>query len=60
MRDGDNPRSGSRRPDPAPDHDLTATAERFAPPHHRPAAGIIELATRELPDSDDTVMELCR
>ncbi|MFF9774275.1 SMI1/KNR4 family protein [Streptomyces sp. NPDC013978] len=45
---------------PRPDPQLTAVAERFAPDRRRPAAAVIELATEEFPDFDDTVMALCR
>ena len=45
---------------PTPDHERTAVAERFAPDRRRPAAAVIELATEEFPDFDDTVMALCR
>ncbi|MCY0928742.1 hypothetical protein OTB20_21540 [Streptomyces sp. H27-H1] len=38
----------------------TALAEQFAPGRRRTAADVIELATREFPDFDDTIMELCR
>ncbi|MFJ9567791.1 SMI1/KNR4 family protein [Streptomyces fuscichromogenes] len=40
--------------------ELTAVAERFAADHQQSAAAIIEQATREFPDFDDTIMELCR
>ena len=52
----------SHEPDriPRPDPRLTAVAERFAPDRRRPAAAVIELATEEFPDFDDTVMALCR
>ncbi|WP_326609160.1 SMI1/KNR4 family protein [Streptomyces scopuliridis] len=39
---------------------LTAIAEQFALDHRAPAAAVIEQATREFPDFDDTIMELCR
>ncbi|MDX3638519.1 SMI1/KNR4 family protein [Streptomyces sp. MB09-02B] len=45
---------------PSPHHELTAVAEQFAPDHRQPAAAVIELATKEFPDFDDTVMALCR
>nr|WTB34894.1 SMI1/KNR4 family protein [Streptomyces sp. NBC_00830] len=45
---------------PRPNQDLTAIAEQFAPGRRRSAAAVIELATREFPDFDDTIMELCR
>ncbi|MGW1886666.1 SMI1/KNR4 family protein [Streptomyces sp. NPDC001970] len=45
---------------PRPDQELTALAERFAPGRRRPAAAVIEQATWEFPDFDDTIMELCR
>ncbi|MFI1482944.1 SMI1/KNR4 family protein [Streptomyces sp. NPDC020747] len=40
--------------------ELTAVAEQFAPDHRAPAAAVIEQATREFPDFDDTIMEFCR
>ncbi|MER7181709.1 SMI1/KNR4 family protein [Streptomyces hyaluromycini] len=40
--------------------ELTAVAERFAADHEQSAAAIIEQATREFSDFDDTIMELCR
>ncbi|MEV3968139.1 SMI1/KNR4 family protein [Streptomyces sp. NPDC050698] len=43
-----------------PDQRLTAVAERFAAGHKQSAADVIEEATREYPDFDDTIMELCR
>ncbi|MFF3689790.1 SMI1/KNR4 family protein [Streptomyces sp. NPDC002187] len=45
---------------PRPNQELTVIAERFAPERRRSAAAVIEQATREFPDFDDTVMELCR
>ncbi|MEU1692504.1 SMI1/KNR4 family protein [Streptomyces hirsutus] len=45
---------------PRPNRDLTAIAERFAPGQRRSAADVIELATQEFPEFDDTIMELCR
>ncbi|MEU5090617.1 SMI1/KNR4 family protein [Streptomyces sp. NPDC021356] len=45
---------------PHPNRKLTAIAERFAPSQRRSAATVIELATQEFPEFDDTIMELCR
>ncbi|MEV0597227.1 SMI1/KNR4 family protein [Nonomuraea cavernae] len=45
---------------PRPDQELTAIAERFAPGRRRSATSVIELATREFPGFDDTIMKLCR
>lgn len=45
---------------PSPNHELVAVAERFAADRQQPAATVIEQATREFPDFDDTIMELCR
>ncbi|MEH6373213.1 SMI1/KNR4 family protein [Streptomyces sp. KLMMK] len=44
---------------PRPNRDLTAIAERFAPGRRRSAATVIELATQEFPEFDDTIMALC-
>ncbi|MGW2793716.1 SMI1/KNR4 family protein [Streptomyces sp. NPDC001251] len=40
--------------------ELAAIAEGFAPHQRQSAAAVIELATREFPDLDDTFMDLCR
>ncbi|MFF8651129.1 SMI1/KNR4 family protein [Streptomyces griseoluteus] len=45
---------------PRPNQELAAVAERFAADCKQSAAVIIEQATREFPDFDDTIMELCR
>jgi hypothetical protein len=45
---------------PHPNRDLTALAEQCAPDHRAPATAVIEQATREFPEFDDTIMELCR
>ncbi|MEU9150184.1 SMI1/KNR4 family protein [Streptomyces sp. NPDC048417] len=45
---------------PRHNHELTAVAERFAADHRQSAVAVIEQATQEFPDFDDTVMELCR
>ncbi|MFJ9461498.1 SMI1/KNR4 family protein [Kitasatospora sp. NPDC101447] len=45
---------------PRPSQELAVVAERFAPGQRRSAAAVIELVTREFPDFDDTIMELCR
>ncbi|MFE9093610.1 SMI1/KNR4 family protein [Streptomyces sp. NPDC007264] len=45
---------------PHPSSELTAVAEQFAPDHRAPATAVIEQATREFPDFDDSIMELCR
>ncbi|MEH0472853.1 SMI1/KNR4 family protein [Streptomyces sp. B21-097] len=49
-------------PDWMPSHnrDFVAVAERFAADRRQPAAVVIEQATREFPDFDDTIMGLCR
>lgn len=45
---------------PHPNQQLAAVAERFAPGRRQPATAVIEQATREFPNFDDTIMELCR
>ncbi|MFD5483482.1 SMI1/KNR4 family protein [Streptomyces hawaiiensis] len=45
---------------PHPNRELAAIAEQFAPLHRAAAVVVIEQATREFPDFDDTIMELCR
>ncbi|MEV7929209.1 SMI1/KNR4 family protein [Kitasatospora sp. NPDC088779] len=45
---------------PHPNRQLAAVAERFAPGRQQPATVVIEQATREFPNFDDTIMELCR
>ncbi|MFE7778138.1 hypothetical protein ACFU5O_30395 [Streptomyces sp. NPDC057445] len=64
MADGFGPweAATSYEPDriPRPNRDLTAIAEQFAPGQRRSAATVIELATQEFPEFDDTIMELCR
>ncbi|QIQ02096.1 SMI1/KNR4 family protein [Streptomyces liangshanensis] len=45
---------------PHPNRDLTAIAAQFAPDHRASAAAVIEQATGEFPDFDDTLMNLCR
>ncbi|MEU1196820.1 SMI1/KNR4 family protein [Streptomyces sp. NPDC005813] len=45
---------------PSLHHELVAVAERFAADRQQSAAAVIEQATREFPDFDDTIMELCR
>lgn len=45
---------------PHPSSELAAVAERFAPDRRQAAATVIEQATAEFPDFDDTIMELCR
>ncbi|CAL9647416.1 hypothetical protein SUDANB96_06555 [Streptomyces sp. enrichment culture] len=64
LADGFGPReaTSSYEPDwtPRPNPDLVAIAERFAPGRRRSAAGVVELATQEFPEFDDTIMELCR
>ncbi|MGQ4434193.1 SMI1/KNR4 family protein [Streptomyces sp. SAS_260] len=45
---------------PRPDQELTAVAERFAPDRRRSPAAVIELAAQEFPDSDETLVVLCR
>ncbi|MFB7982807.1 SMI1/KNR4 family protein [Streptomyces vinaceus] len=42
-----------------PNRALTAIAEQFAPDRRAPAAAVIEQATQEFPDFDDTIMKLC-
>jgi hypothetical protein len=44
---------------PRPDPELTVVAERITPGRRRPAV-VIERATWEFPDFDDTSMALCR
>lgn len=48
-------RQRATRPNP----ELRSVAERFAPGRNRSAATVIELATQEFPDFDDTIAELC-
>ncbi len=43
-----------------PNPGLTAVAERFAPGPRKSAAAVVELATQEFPEFDDTIMKLCR
>jgi hypothetical protein len=52
----------SYEPDWTPRHDqeLAAVAERFAADCKQSPAAVIKQATREFPDFDDTIMELCR
>ncbi|WP_411093243.1 SMI1/KNR4 family protein [Streptomyces sp. 049-1] len=45
---------------PRPNQELAAVAERFAADCKQSAAVVVEQATREFPDFDDTIMELCR
>ncbi|MGW0872443.1 SMI1/KNR4 family protein [Streptomyces sp. NPDC002740] len=45
---------------PSLNPDFMAVAERFAADRPQSAAVVIEQATREFPDFDDTIMELCR
>lgn len=45
---------------PHPNGELAAIAEQFAALHRATAAVVIDQATREFPDFDDTMMELCR
>ncbi|MGW6255938.1 SMI1/KNR4 family protein [Streptomyces sp. NPDC055085] len=45
---------------PRPNRELAAIAAQFAPDQRAPAAAIVEQATHEFPDFDDTVMERCR
>ncbi|MGW0941489.1 SMI1/KNR4 family protein [Streptomyces sp. NPDC002623] len=54
--------AASDEPDwtPSHNHELAAVAERFAADRQQSAAAVIEQATREFPDFDGTVMELCR
>ncbi|MGW3313938.1 SMI1/KNR4 family protein [Streptomyces sp. NPDC001073] len=44
----------------SPNRELVAVAERFAADRQQSAAAVIEQATREFPDFDDTIMALCR
>jgi hypothetical protein len=66
LADGFGPREAATADEPEPDwaphpnRDLAAIAERFAPDHRAPATAVIEQATREFPDFDDTIMKLCR
>ena len=52
----------SHEPDwtPRPNEELTALAERFAPDRRQSAAAVIEHATREIPDFNETMGDLCR
>ncbi|MFJ9345359.1 SMI1/KNR4 family protein [Streptomyces sp. NPDC101237] len=52
----------SYEPDWTPRHnqELATVAVRFAADHKQSAAAVVEQATREFPDFDDTIMELCR
>ncbi|MFF6985437.1 SMI1/KNR4 family protein [Streptomyces sp. NPDC010273] len=43
---------------PSPNRKLVAVAERFAADRQQSAAAVIEQATREFPDFDDTIMAL--
>ncbi|MEU8795323.1 hypothetical protein [Streptomyces sp. NPDC048643] len=45
---------------PRPNRELAAIAQQFAPDHRAPAVAIVEQATQEFSDFDDTIMELCR
>lgn len=45
---------------PRPNQELAAVAERFASGRRRSAAAVINLATKEFPDFDDTILQLCR
>ncbi|MFG3226532.1 SMI1/KNR4 family protein [Kitasatospora sp. NPDC048194] len=45
---------------PRPDPELTAVAERFAPDRRQPPTAVVEQATLEFPDFEDTIMDLCR
>lgn len=45
---------------PSPNRELVAVAERFAAGQQQSGAAVIEQATREFPDFDDTIMALCR
>ena len=45
---------------PSPNRELVTVAERFAAGRQQPGAAVIEQATREFPDFDDTIMALCR
>ncbi|MEC4016388.1 SMI1/KNR4 family protein [Streptomyces sp. H27-D2] len=43
-----------------PHQELAAIAEQFAPDQRQPAAAVTELATREFPDFENSIMQLCR
>ncbi len=66
LADGFGPWEASTTHDPEPDwvprpnRELTAIAEQFAPDHRAPAVAIVEQATQDFPDFDDTIMKLCR
>jgi hypothetical protein len=45
---------------PHPNQQLTVIAERFAPGQRQSPTAVIEQATREFPEFDDSMMELCR
>lgn len=54
--------ANSYEPDwvPHTNRELAAIAEQFAAHLRAPAVAVIEQATREFPDFDDTIMDLCR
>ncbi|MFI1353211.1 SMI1/KNR4 family protein [Streptomyces sp. NPDC020898] len=66
LADGFGPWEAASSHEPEPDwvphsnRELAAIAEQFAPLHRAAAAVVIDQATREFPDFDDTMMELCR
>ncbi|MFD7105718.1 SMI1/KNR4 family protein [Streptomyces celluloflavus] len=66
LADGFGPWEAATACDPEPDwvahpnRELTTIAEQFAPDHRAPATAVIEQATREFPDFDDSIMALCR
>ncbi|WP_406368380.1 SMI1/KNR4 family protein [Streptomyces sp. NBC_00647] len=45
---------------PHPNETFAAVARHFAPDREQPAATVIEQATQEFPNFDDTIMALCR
>jgi hypothetical protein len=45
---------------PSPNRELVAVAELFAAGQQQSATAVIERATGEFPDFDDTIMALCR
>ncbi|MFJ3520468.1 MULTISPECIES: hypothetical protein [unclassified Streptomyces] len=66
VADGFGPWVAATSYDPEPDwvahpnRELADIAEQFGPDHRAPAATVIEQATREFPDFDDSMMALCR
>lgn len=64
LADGFGPReaAASHEPDwtPHPNRELTAIAEQFTLDRPETAVSVIGQATREFPDFDDFIMELCR